>query len=166
MRTLFGFALMIAALFSPAAQSAPADVIFHHATIYTADDRLPRAEAIAIRVDRIAAIGAPSDILKLKGPSTRIVDAGGATIVPGLHDSHGHFVALGAGRQTLDLRGTTSYDQIVELVRRRTAAVPRGQWIVGRSWDQNDWSDTRWPTHDRLSAACFSVARGLDFTFP
>jgi hypothetical protein len=153
MRTLFASALMIAALSSPAAQNAPADLIFHHATIYTADDRLPRAEAIAIRGDRIAAVGAPSDILTLKGPATRIVDVGGATIVPGLHDSHGHFVALGASRQTLDLRGTTSYDQIVELVRRRTAAVPRGQWIVGRSWDQNDWSDKRWPTHDRLSAA-------------
>ena len=73
MRTLFAPALMIAALFSPAAQSAPADLIFHHARIYTADDRLPRAEAIAIRGDRITAVGAPSDVLKLKGPSTRIV---------------------------------------------------------------------------------------------
>ena len=76
-----------------------------------------------------ATIGTPATNLT---PSTRIVDAGGATIVPGLHDSHGLFVALGAGRQTLDLRGTTSYDQIVELVRRRTAAVPRGQSLEHR----------------------------------
>ena len=153
MRTLFVSALMTAALFSTAAQDAPADLIFHHATIYTADDRLPRAEAIAIRGDRIAAVGPLPDVVRLKGPSTRMVDVGGATIVPGLHDSHGHFVALGASRQTLDLRGTTSYEQIVARVRRRTADVPRGLWIVGRSWDQNDWSDKRWPTHDRLSAA-------------
>ena len=132
MRTVFGFSLMIAALFSSAAHNAPADVIFHHATIYTADDRLPRAGAIAIRGDRIAAVGAPSDILKLKGPSTRIVDVGGATILPGLHDSHGHFVALGASRQTLDLRGTTSYDQILTTTVIRTIIGGQTVYESGR----------------------------------
>ena len=53
----------------------------------------------------------------------------------------------------LRLRGTTSYDQIVEMVRQRAATARPGEWIQGRSWDQNDWPVKDWPTHDKLTAA-------------
>jgi len=111
------------------------------------------AEAIAIRGDRIVRVGTSADIVGLKGPATRVIDLGGATMVPGLHDAHGHFVALGASMQNLDLRGTRSFEEIVGLVRRRVGSARPGEWIVGRNWDQNDWAETDWPTHDLLSAA-------------
>lgn len=146
-------ALVILALESPSAQSAPPDLIFHNAKIYTADDARPRAEAIAVRGDRIAALGTSAEMLRLKAPSTQVIDVAGATIVPGLQDSHGHFTELGQSLQNLDLRGTTSYDQIVEMVRQRAAKARPGEWILGRSWDQNDWPEKEFPTHQKLSSA-------------
>ena len=150
-RWLFLFLLLAATVSS--AQDAPADLILHNAKIYTADDARPRAEAIAIRGDRIAAVGTSADILKLKGGSTRVIDARGAAIVPGLHDSHGHFTGLGASLQVLRLRGTRNWEQIVGMVRRRAASARPGEWILGRNWDQNDWPVKEFPVHELLSAA-------------
>jgi predicted amidohydrolase YtcJ len=62
-------------------------------------------------------------------------------------------VGLGASLQDVDLRGTRSYEEVVGRVRRRQATARPGEWIVGRGWDQNDWADKEWPTHDLLSAA-------------
>src|ERR671923_776099 len=146
-------ALLLAAAVAPLAQEAPADLILHNAKIYTADDARPRAEAIAIRGDRIAALGTSAEILKLKGASTRVMDVRGAAIVPGLHDSHGHFTGLGASLQVLRLRGTRNWEQIVGMVRRRAASARPGEWILGRNWDQNDWPVKEFPAHDLLTAA-------------
>jgi predicted amidohydrolase YtcJ len=129
------------------------DLIVRNARIYTVDANRSIAEAIAVRGDRIVRVGTNSEVLGRRGPSTFVVDAGGATIVPGLHDAHAHFTGLGASMQSIDLRGTTSYEQVVSAVRQRAAAARPGEWIVGRGWDQNDWPGTEWPTHDLLSAA-------------
>ena len=146
-------ASIVTALATPSAQSPSADLIFHNATIYTADDARPRAEAIAINGDRITAVGSSADILKSRGASTRVIDARGAAILPGLHDSHGHFTGLGASLQVLRLRGTASWEQIVGMVRRRAASARPGEWIQGRNWDQNDWPVKEFPNHEMLSNA-------------
>ena len=153
MRRFLPIALIVSALAAPSAQNAPADLIFHNAKIYTADDARPRAEAIAVRGDRIAAVGSSADILKLKGAATKVVDAQGAAILPGIHDSHGHFTNLGASLQVLRLRGTASWEQIVGMVRRRAASARPGEWIQGRSWDQNDWPVKEFPSHEMLTNA-------------
>lgn len=146
--------LALAAALLSMAQSAPTpDLILHNARIYTMDASRTTAEAIAIRGDRIARVGPNADVLALRGSATRVIDLSGAAIVPGLHDAHGHFTGLGASMQSIDLRGTTSYEQVVGMVRQRAASARAGEWIVGRGWDQNDWSDKQWPTHDLLSAA-------------
>jgi hypothetical protein len=92
-------------------------------------------------------------MLALRGPSTRVIDLQGATVLPGLQDAHGHFTGLGQSLQRLDFRGTTSYDEIVEMVRKAAAQARPGEWILGRAWDQNDWPDKRFPTADKLDAA-------------
>ncbi len=130
-----------------------ADTIIHHAVIYTVDPNTPKATAIALRGDRIAAVGDDATILKLRDTNTRVVDAGGRAILPGLQDAHGHFVGLGSFLQQLDLRGTTSYTAIVEKVKARAATAKPGEWILGRAWDQNLWPDTHWPTLDALEQA-------------
>jgi predicted amidohydrolase YtcJ len=129
------------------------DLILHNARIYTVDARRPIAEAIAVRGDRIARVGANAEVLALRGAATRVIDISGATIVPGLQDAHAHFTGLGASMQSIDLRGTTTYEQVVGMVRQRAASARPGEWIVGRGWDQNDWPDKQWPTHELLSAA-------------
>jgi predicted amidohydrolase YtcJ len=135
------------------AQAPPADLIIHHAVIYTVNPKQPKADAIAIRGDKIASVGAEATVMALKGPKTRLIDADGRTLVPGLQDSHGHFIGLGAALQQIDLRSTKSYDEVVAKVRERAAKARPGEWIEGRSWDQNTWPDTHWPTHEALDRA-------------
>ncbi|MGH9147312.1 MAG: amidohydrolase, partial [Vicinamibacterales bacterium] len=152
MRFLLPVFIVIAVASAPA-QPAPADLIIHSARIYTADDMRPRAEGLAVRGDRIVAVGSSADVLAMRGPRSSVIDAAGATVIPGLHDSHGHFVNLGASLQILPLTGTTSWEQVVSMVRRATATAPAGAWIQGRGWDQNDWSTKEFPNYDLLTAA-------------
>ena len=135
------------------AQARPPDLILHNARIYTVDSRNSVAAAVAIAGDRIIRVGKDADVLALKAPSTRVLDLRGATIVPGFHDAHGHVVGLGASLQDVDLRGTSSYEEVVGRVRRRLASARPGEWIIGRGWDQNDWAEQVFPAHDLLSAA-------------
>ena len=136
-----------------AAQQPPAELVVTDATIYTADPGRPKAHAMAIRDGRIAFVGSERGAQALSGPRTLRLSLDGKTVIPGMIDAHGHLVGLGLSLQTIDLVGTRSYQEIVDLVRERANSVPRGEWIRGRGWDQNDWADTRFPTHDALSQA-------------
>ncbi len=131
----------------------PPDLILHNARVYTVDSSNSVAEAVAIAGDRIVRVGKNADVLALKAAATRALDMRRATIVPGFHDAHAHVVGLGASLQDVDLRGTSSYEEVVGRVRRRLASARPGEWIVGRGWDQNDWAEKAFPTHDLLSAA-------------
>lgn len=141
-----------------ASSSAPATpapdgraaVIIHNATVYTVNAKQPTAQALAFTGDRITFVGDNAGALALRGPGTQVIDAGGRALIPGLHDAHGHFTGLGSSLQQLDLRGTTSYEQILEKVKARVATARPGEWILGQSWDQNHWPDKKWPTHEAL----------------
>ncbi|MGH7718814.1 MAG: amidohydrolase, partial [Gemmatimonadaceae bacterium] len=113
----------------------------------------PVAEALAVRGDRIVLVGSAQQALEMRGDSTRVVDYAGRTIVPGMTDAHAHLAGLGAALSTVTLVGTTSYNDVIARVTARARDVPAGTWITGRGWDQNDWSDKRFPTHDALSRA-------------
>ncbi len=145
--------LIVVAVAGTSAQPAPADLIIHNAIVYTVDAARPTATAVAIRGDRLALVGDDTAALALRGPGTRVIDAAGRTLIPGLHDAHGHFLGLGAALQQIDLRGTPSFAAIVAKVREKAATARPGDWILGRSWDQNDWPDKAWPSADALDAA-------------
>lgn len=130
----------------------PASLIIHNGRVHTADTSNPEASAIAVRGERIAMVGTDEDVLRLRGETTRVVDAGGGAVVPGLHDAHGHMAGLGERLEILDLRGTATYEDVIERIRERAGATAAGEWIVGRGWDQNDWPGARWPGHVPLSA--------------
>jgi predicted amidohydrolase YtcJ len=152
----FVLAILTAALVACQSRppAEPATVIIHNAQVYTAAQAgQATAEAVAIRGDRIVQVGSNRAALDLRGPQTRVIDARNGTLLPGLQDSHGHFTGLGASLQVLRLRGTTSYEQIVEMVRTRAATARPGEWIEGRSWDQNDWVIKDWPSHQALTDA-------------
>ena len=135
------------------AQPAPADLIVTNARIYTAYDARPRVEALAVRGGRIAFIGSAREAEALRGPATRVVDAGGETVIPGMVDAHAHFAGLAETLRSVDLTGTRSQAEAVARVVARASTLPPGTWIQGRGWDQNAWGDTSFPTHDPLSAA-------------
>jgi predicted amidohydrolase YtcJ len=136
-----------------AAQQAPADLIVTNARIYTVDDARPLVQAFAVRGGRVAFAGDARGALLLRGPQTRLLDAGGRTVIPGMVDAHGHVSGLGSALAIVDLTGAASYDEIIARVVAKARTVAPGEWITGRGWDQNRWADTRFPTHDRLSAA-------------
>ena len=130
----------------------PADLIVHNAVVHTVDATGSRATAFAVVGSRFVFVGDDAGALARRGPSTRVIDGAGRAVVPGLQDAHGHFVGLGASLQQIDLRGTTSFAQIASMVKAKVATAGPGEWILGRSWDQNDWPNTAWPTKEALDA--------------
>ena len=135
------------------AQPPAADVIVHNGRIYTVDQNRPFVDAMAVKDGKVLFTGPVRQAMTYKGTATRVIDLDGRTVIPGMIDSHGHLGGLGSALRTVDLVGTTSYEEIVARVAARARETPAGQWIVGRGWDQNDWADTRFPTHEALSRA-------------
>jgi predicted amidohydrolase YtcJ len=146
---------LVFALAAPlAAQTArPADLIVTNARIYTVDDARPVVSAMAVRDGKVLFIGSAREAAALKGASTRVVDLGGRTVIPGMVDAHAHLLGLGQSLRTVNLFGAKSYDEVVARVVERAKGLPAGQWLLGRGWDQNQWGDTRFPTHEALSRA-------------
>ena len=135
------------------AQQAPADLVVTNGRIYTADATRPVVDAMAIRGGRVVFVGDRAGAMALTGASTQVLDLDGLTVIPGMTDAHAHVLGLGQSLRNVDLVGTTSYDAVVARVVERAKQTPKGEWIIGRGWDQNDWGDTRWPSHEALSRA-------------
>ncbi len=131
----------------------PADLIVTNARIYTVDDGRPMAEAMAVRDGRVEFVGSERGALAHRGPSTRMLDLAGRTVIPGMVDAHAHLRGLGEALRTVDLTGTRSYEEVIARVAARAKELPAGSWVLGRGWDQNDWAETKFPTHEALSRA-------------
>lgn len=130
-----------------------ADLVVTNARIYTSDVNRPVAEALAVRAGRIVFVGSTRGALALAGARTERLDLAGKTVIAGMVDAHAHLLGLGQALRTVDLVGTRSYDEVIARVAARAKTARPGEWIRGRGWDQNDWSDTRFPTHQALSRA-------------
>jgi predicted amidohydrolase YtcJ len=143
--------LVAAAVIALAAHAQTADLAVVNARIYTVNPKQPRASAMAVRQGLVTAIG--DDISGQIGPATKVIDAHGATVIPGLIDSHGHVEGLGTFLDNLDFRGVASEQEIADRVRTAAKTAKPGDWILGRAWDQNLWPAKQFPTADSLSAA-------------
>ena len=130
---------------------SPADLIVTNARIYTVDDNHPFVSAMAVRDGKVQFVGSVREAMLFRGPSTKVLDLTGRTVVPGMVDAHAHLFGLGDFLRNIDLTDTRSFDEIVSRVASRVAESPSSRWIQGRGWDQNKWGDTRFPTHDALS---------------
>lgn len=127
-----------------------ADLLVVNSTIYTVDDSFAKAEAFAVNEGKIVAVGT-SDELQTKYVAKKTVDAEGKTITPGFIDAHCHFYGLGLAEQQVNLRGTKSYDEVLEKL---VAFQQEKQvsYITGRGWDQNDWEVKEFPTKEKLDS--------------
>lgn len=154
MRSLHGLAAASFLAISLPGAASPPDLILHNAVVHTVDPARPRAGAVAIDDGRFVAVGESAEILASAGPETEIVDLRGMTVLPGLIDAHGHLAGLGQlGLGVVDLSGTRSYREVIELVAARAAESEPGTWIIGRGWDHESWPDRQLPHHDPLTAA-------------
>ncbi|PWI14489.1 amidohydrolase [Streptomyces sp. Act143] len=139
----------------PRATDDAADLVVRNAKIHTGDSRLPRAEAIAIRDGVITTVGGDKDVAGQVGPATRVVDALGRRMIPGLNDSHLH-VIRGGLNYVLELRwdGVRSLRQGLAMLREQAARTPRGQWVrVVGGWSAEQFAERRLPTVAELNAA-------------
>ncbi|NMJ41084.1 amidohydrolase [Roseomonas sp. JC162] len=131
-----------------------ADLILHHGRITTLDRAQPEAEAIAIRDGRVQAVGRAADIMPLAGPDTRLIDAGGRRVIPGLIDSHMH-VIRGGLNYNMELRwdGVRSLAQAMAMLKAQVAVTPPPQWVrVVGGFTEHQFAEKRLPTLDEINA--------------
>ncbi len=130
--------------------SAPATLILTNARVYTlnwdeqADSTPPRggdATAIAIADGNLLAVGSAAEISRHRNEATRVIDLQGATVLPGLIESHTHVFELGSKLEQVDLVGVSTEAEAVERVAKRAATVPAGEWIIGHGWDEGAWAN-------------------------
>ncbi|UOY05415.1 amidohydrolase [Muricauda sp. SCSIO 64092] len=126
------------------------DLIVTNANIYTVDSTFSKATALAIKDGEFVAVATDGEIAAAF-ESTSVLDAGGKTIVPGLIDAHCHFYGLGMNQQVVNLRGTKSYQEVLDKVSAFQKEKP-SNFIQGRGWDQNDWEVKKFPTKEALDA--------------
>lgn len=127
-----------------------ADVVFVNGNVYTVSEGQPRAEAIAVKGDRIIFVGSNREVKRYEGQRTRIVDLHGATVVPGMTDSHNHLIGIGQREMTLNLEGTTSLEDLLSKVKARVERAKPGEWITGRGWIETHWKPPAFPTRQDL----------------
>jgi predicted amidohydrolase YtcJ len=131
-------------------QVASADLVFKNGNVYTANDKAPQAQAIAIKGDRIVFVGANADVQRFVGPNTRVVDLQGKTVLPGFTDSHQHLSGVGQREMTLNLEGTSSLEDFLAKVKARVDQARPGDWITGRGWIETHWKPPVFPTRSDL----------------
>ncbi len=127
-----------------------ADLVIHNARILTMDDEHPRAEAIALTANRITAVGRNADILALVGPNTRVVDAGGATVLPGFNEAHMHIFGGSVSLGELSLFGVKGFDTLSKAVKDYAAANPDLPLLIAQTADYTILSDTERVTRHHL----------------
>ena len=133
-----GLALVFGAI-AATAYSQPASLVLRNGKIATMNAAAPVAQAIAVRGDRITALGSDREVAQWIGPSTQVIDLHGMLAIPGFIEGHGHFTGVGEFRMGLDLREARTWDDIVAQVARAAKQAKPGDWIVGRGWHQSKW---------------------------
>lgn len=135
-----------------------ADLVLLHGKVVTVDEAVPDGEAIAMRGGLIQAVGSDDEVEGYIGTETRVIDLQGQLAIPGLIDSHLHFMGVGEAQLQLDLMEVANWDEIVDMVAQAVAEAGPGTLILGRGWHQEKWDHVPepnvegFPLHDRLSA--------------
>jgi len=139
-RTLYRATVVLSLLGAPCLAEAggaaerPADLLLLHGRVYTVDAGQAWAEAVAVRGERIVAVGSDAAVGALRGPATRIIDLKGQLLTPGFIDTHVHFIDGGRYLSNVPLRDATSMAQIAQRVARYASEHPQAAWIQGEGF--------------------------------
>ena len=113
-------------------KAEPADLILHHAKVLTVDAKFTIADAIAIKGDRVLAVGSNNAVMAHNGPRTKVIDLKGKTVMPGLYDSHTHPTGAATREFDEEIPYLKSLDDVFSYIRKKTKELPEGDWIVLR----------------------------------
>lgn len=156
-KTFYSVVLSFLALGTTQAQKA--DIIITNGKITTLDDKNPEVQAVAISGNKILQTGSNTQILKLKGKKTKVINANGSRVIPGLFDSHLH-VIRGGRFYNAELRwdGVRSLKRALEMLREQAKRTPKGQWIrVVGGWNEYQFEEKRLPTLEEINEATGDV---------
>lgn len=143
MRAAQPVALLLAAGVLAGAQRPPArlaDLVLRGGKIVTVDEVTPEAQALAAAGDTIIAVGSNQEIQPYIGAATRVIELDGALAVPGLIDAHAHFIGVGEAADHLRLAPANDWEDVVRMVADAARKARPGDWILGRGWHQEKWS--------------------------
>lgn len=135
----------------------PADLVLINGKVVTVEPAQPEAQALAVRGDRIVALGTTEAMKALAGPNTQVIDLEGQLVIPGFIEGHGHFTGVGRAELQLKLMTTTSWNEIIAMVEQAARTAKPGEWIYGRGWHQEKWTAAPagavegFPVHEALS---------------
>ena len=134
--------------------SIQADLLLFNGRVYTMEPAQPRAQALAIRGNRILAVGSDAELRPLLGPGGSAVDLEGQAVVPGLIDAHVHFgwYSWAIYQGEIDLDNVPTKAEALARVAGQTRKVPAGGWIQGAGWNKNIWPDPSFPSAADLDA--------------
>ena len=131
--------------------SGPVDLIVHNAKVYAADDLGSMAEAVAIRGNKILKVGSEREVMRYRRPQTTVIDAKGAAVLPGFDDAHASLVEGGLARESVQLEGAATLEEMQQRVESWAAARDDVRWITGGGWSYEAFADL--PTRAQLDAA-------------
>ena len=128
------------------------DLALLNGKIWTGDPGRPWAEAVAVRGDKIFAVGTTADVRKLASGAANLVDLGGALVLPGFIDSHTHFLAGGFALKSIQLRAARSREEFVALIAAKARELGKGRWVVNGDWDHQEFSPPELPRKEWIDA--------------
>jgi predicted amidohydrolase YtcJ len=146
-------AILLTPSFSTFAQNGAADLVVTNANIRTMDAKRFVGRAMAVIGRKIRAVGSEDEVKQWIGPKTKVIDAGGKTIVPGFNDAHVHFMETGYQLASVDLRDAKTPQEFVARIKAFAAKLPKGRWITGGQWDHENWTPNNLPTASLIDAA-------------
>jgi predicted amidohydrolase YtcJ len=138
-------------LLATTAASEPADLVLRGGRVWPGKG-LPRAEALAVRGERVVAVGSDAEVAAFVGPKTRVVDLKGRLVVPGFNDAHVHFIDGGFGLLSVDLRDAKDEAEFTARIGGHARKLPRDTWILNGNWDHQRWPSRREPTKALIDA--------------
>ncbi len=142
MKNFHKYLMAVALLFSVIScqnNNQSSDMIITNAKIWTGNESQPLAEAMAVSGDTIIAVGSNRDIMKLKNDNTVVTDMEGKFVVPGIIDSHLHFLQGGLNLSSVQLRDASTPEEFIKRLAEYAASVKPGTWITGGEWDGKGW---------------------------
>jgi predicted amidohydrolase YtcJ len=151
--TLGSLLLLVLAAAAIAGDARPAaDLVVENARVWTGDPGRPEVEALAIVGERIVAAGPSSEVDAWRGPATVVLDAGGRRVLPGFNDSHVHFFEASLRLGEVGLKDARSPAEMARRIAEHASRLPRGEWVLGGTWDEQAFESPRLPTRQDVDA--------------